>query len=92
MIGLSREGFKVVLLRHPGGFYLAEALEYITAWKQATDSEPVGICYSTPHHRAIALVARLVNELKLDLSNAHLSMTSGSLGIKRLVPTTPSLS
>lgn len=40
---LSRPGFKVVMYDTLEDFYLAEALEYITAWKQATPSKPAGI-------------------------------------------------
>jgi glucosamine-6-phosphate deaminase len=43
MSGLSREGFKVVFYDTLEDFYLAEALEYITAWKQATADNPTGI-------------------------------------------------
>ena len=41
---LSRPGFKVVMYDTLEDFYLAEALEYIAAWKQATADNPVGIC------------------------------------------------
>ena len=41
---LSRPGFKVVMYDTLEDFYLAEALEYIEAWKQATPDNPVGIC------------------------------------------------
>jgi glucosamine-6-phosphate deaminase len=41
---LSREGFRVKFYDTLEDFYLAEALEYITAWKQATADNPVGIC------------------------------------------------
>jgi glucosamine-6-phosphate deaminase len=71
MLALSREGFKVVFYDTLEDFYLAEALEYITAWKQATASEPVGVCGPIGPTEQLSLVARLVNELKLDLSNAH---------------------
>ncbi len=40
MLQLSREGFKVVFYDTLEDFYLAEALEYITAWKQATTDNP----------------------------------------------------
>ena len=36
MLQLSRKGFKVVFYDTLEDFYLAEALEYITAWKQST--------------------------------------------------------
>ena len=44
MVRLSREGFKVVFYDTLEDFYLAEALEYIEAWRQATPDNPVGIC------------------------------------------------
>ncbi len=71
MVALSREGFRVVFYDTLEDFYLAEALEYITAWKQATLSNPAGICGPIGPTEQLPLVARLVNELGLDLSNAH---------------------
>ena len=71
MLGLSREGFKVVFYDTLEDFYLAEALEYITAWKQATADNPVGICGPIGPTEQLPLVARLVNELELDLKDAH---------------------
>ena len=44
MLGLSREGFQVVFYDTLEDFYLTEALEYISAWRQATADNPVGIC------------------------------------------------
>jgi glucosamine-6-phosphate deaminase len=71
MSQLSRDGFRVVFYDTLEDFYLAEALEYITSWKQATVSEPVGICGPIGPTEQLPLVARLVNELEIDLSNAH---------------------
>lgn len=71
LLQLSRPGFRVVFYDTLEDFYLAEALEYITAWKQATASAPVGICGPIGPTEQLPLVARLVNELQLDLSNAH---------------------
>jgi glucosamine-6-phosphate deaminase len=68
---LSREGFKVVFYETLEEFYLAEALEYINTWKQASDSEPVGICGPIGPTEQLPLVARLVNELQINLKNAH---------------------
>lgn len=68
---LSREGFKIHFYDTLEDFYLAEALEYITAWKQASDNDPVGICGPIGPTEQLPLVARLVNELKIDLKNAH---------------------
>ena len=68
---LSRPGFKVVFYDTLEDFYLAEALDYITAWKQSTDDNPVGICGPIGPTEQLPLVARLVNELELDLRSAH---------------------
>ena len=68
---LYRKGFKIIFYDTLEDFYLAEALEYITAWKQASDSNPVGICGPVGPTEQLPLVARIVNELQLDLSNAH---------------------
>jgi glucosamine-6-phosphate deaminase len=71
MLGLNREGFKVVFYDTLEDFYLAEALEYITAWKQATADNPVGVCGPIGPTEQLPLVTRLVNELNLDLKHAH---------------------
>jgi glucosamine-6-phosphate deaminase len=68
---LSRPGFSVVMYDTLEEFYLAEALEYIVCWKQATDSKPAGICGPIGPTEQLPLVARLVNELELKLDNAH---------------------
>ena len=71
LLKLSRDGFKVIIYDTLEDFYLAEALEYITSWKQATASNPVGICGPIGPTEQLPLVARMVNELRIDLSNAH---------------------
>jgi len=71
MRDLSREGFKVIFYDTLEDFYLAEALEYITAWRQATADNPVGICGPIGPTEQLPLVARLVNELDLNLVNGH---------------------
>jgi glucosamine-6-phosphate deaminase len=68
---LSRPGFQVVFYDTLEEFYLAEALEYINAWRQSTADNPCGICGPIGPTEQLPLVARLVNELQLDLSNAH---------------------
>jgi glucosamine-6-phosphate deaminase len=52
-------------------FYLAEALEYITAWRQSTADNPVGLCGPIGPTEQLPLVARLVNELGLDVRSGH---------------------
>jgi glucosamine-6-phosphate deaminase len=71
MLQLSRPGFKVVFYDTLEDFYLAEALEYITAWKQSTPDNPVGICGPIGPTEQLPLVARLVNELGISLRSAH---------------------
>ncbi len=71
MLRLSRPGFKVIFYDTLEEFYLAEALEYIEAWKQSTDDNPVGICGPIGPTEQLPLVARIVNALGLDLRSAH---------------------
>lgn len=71
LLQLSRPGFQVALYDTLEEFYLAEALEYITAWRQATADNPVGICGPIGPTEQLPLVARLVNALGLNLKHAH---------------------
>ncbi len=71
MLKLSRPGFKVVLYDSLEEFYLAEALEYIAAWKQSTPDNPVGICGPIGPTEQLPLVAQLVNALNLNVRSAH---------------------
>src|SRR5580700_2467396 len=71
LLGLARPGFDVRFYDTLEDFYLAEALEYITSWRAATADEPTGICGPIGPTEQLPLVARLVNELELDLRHAH---------------------
>ncbi len=71
LLGLSRDGFAVRFYDTTEDFYLAEALEYITAWREATEDRPAGICGPIGPTEQLPLVARLVNELELNLRHAH---------------------
>ena len=71
MQALSREGFRVVFYDTLEEFYLAEALEYVEAWRQATPDDPVGICGPIGPTEQLPLVARLVNAFDLSLKDAH---------------------
>ncbi|MFM8537519.1 MAG: glucosamine-6-phosphate isomerase [Planctomycetaceae bacterium] len=71
LLGLSRPGFQVVFYDTLEDFYVAESLEYIAAWRQATADDPVGICGPIGPTEQLPLVARLVNELEIDLRHAH---------------------
>jgi glucosamine-6-phosphate deaminase len=71
MLRLSRKGFKVVFYETLEEFYLAEALEYIEAWRLATSDNPAGICGPIGPTEQLPLVAQLVNAFDLSLKNAH---------------------
>ncbi|MBE7554876.1 MAG: glucosamine-6-phosphate isomerase [Anaerolineales bacterium] len=71
LLALSRPGFSVKFYDTIEDFYLAEALEYITSWRQATPERPAGICGPIGPTEQLPLVARLVNELEIDLRHAH---------------------
>jgi len=71
LINLSRPGFRVVMYDTLEEFYLAEALEYINAWRQSTADNPAGICGPIGPTEQLPLVARLVNELDLNVWEAH---------------------
>ena len=68
---LSRPGFRVVMYNTLEEFYLAEALEYLTAWRQSTADRPAGICGPIGPTEQLPLVAKIVNDLDLDVRNAH---------------------
>ena len=71
LLQFSRPGFTVKIYETREDFFLAEALEYITAWQKATDSEPTGVCGPIGPTEQLPLVARIVNEIGLDLKNSH---------------------
>src|SRR5512133_3593254 len=68
---LSRPRFTIVIYDTIEEFYLAEALEYLHAWKQSTPDNPVGICGPIGPTEQLPLVARLVNDLNLNIKSAH---------------------
>ncbi|MDD5748682.1 MAG: glucosamine-6-phosphate isomerase [Actinomycetota bacterium] len=68
---LSRDGFRIHFYDSLKEFFLAEALEYIGAWSKATPDNPAGICGPVGPVEQLPLVAMLVNEMELNLSDAH---------------------
>ncbi len=68
---LSRPGFRVVFHDTLEEFYLAEALEYVDAWRRSTADNPVGICGPIGPTEQLPLVARIVNSLGLDARHGH---------------------
>lgn len=90
VLRLSRDGFRVVAYDTLEDFYLAEALEYIQAWRQSTDDNPVGICGPIGPTEQLPLVARLVNALQLDVRSAHFwGMDEWYAGGKEVSPEHP---
>ncbi|MFN7138135.1 MAG: glucosamine-6-phosphate isomerase [Limisphaerales bacterium] len=90
LLKLSRPGFKVVFYDTLEDFYLAEALEYIQAWKQSTEDNPVGICGPIGPTEQLPLVARIVNALGLKLHSAHFwGMDEWSIDNKEVPPSHP---
>lgn len=71
LLQLARPGFKVSFYETLEDFYLAEALEYIEAWQQATPDRPAGICGPIGPTEQLPLVARIVNSISLKLHHAH---------------------
>ena len=90
LLQLSRAGFAVEVYDTLEEFYLAEALEYVTAWRQATEDSPAGVCGPIGPTEQLPLVARLVNELEFDLRYAHFwAMDEWVLDGKEVLTTHP---
>jgi glucosamine-6-phosphate deaminase len=73
MMTMGRDGFRVEMYDSIEEFYLAEALEYIDAWRRSTPEKPCGICGPIGPTEQLPLVARIVNSIGLDLKkhDAH---------------------
>ena len=69
--GLSRPGFTVKFYETLEDFYSAEALEYASAWKSSTADNPAGICGPIGPTEQLPLVARIVNDLEIDVREGH---------------------
>jgi len=68
---LARPGFTIKFYDTLEEFYLAEALEYIYCWNKSTVSNPAGICGPIGPTEQLPLVARIVNDLEINISNGH---------------------
>jgi glucosamine-6-phosphate deaminase len=71
LLGLSRPGFQVHFFDTLEEFYCAEALDYVNAWKESSADNPAGICGPIGPTEQLPLVARIVNELQIDVRDAH---------------------
>jgi glucosamine-6-phosphate deaminase len=71
LLALSRPGFSIRAYETREEFYVAEALEYLQAWMASSENEPTGICGPIGPTEQLPLVARMVNELEIDVRSAH---------------------
>jgi len=71
LLQLTRPGFAVRFYDTLESFYVAEALEYVAAWQQSTESEPAGICGPIGPTEQLPLVAQIVNDLEIDVRSGH---------------------
>ena len=71
LASLARPGFAIRMYDTLESFFLAEALEYVWAWRQSTPSRPCGICGPIGLTEQLPLVVRIVNELGLDVRAGH---------------------
>jgi glucosamine-6-phosphate deaminase len=90
LLKLTRPGFRVVFYDTLQEFYLAEALEYVDAWRQSTEDNPVGICGPIGPTEQLPLVARIVNDLGLRVHSGHFwGMDEWVIGGSEAPPTHP---
>jgi glucosamine-6-phosphate deaminase len=71
LLELARPGFSVRFFDTRESFFTAEALEYVWAWQRSTDSAPAGICGPIGPTEQLPLVARIVNDLEIDVRRGH---------------------
>jgi glucosamine-6-phosphate deaminase len=71
LVGLGRPGFTVKIHDTRDSFFLAEALEYVWAWRQASADRPAGICGPIGPTEQLPLVAQIVNDLGIDVRAGH---------------------
>ncbi len=71
MMKLARDGFEVRMYDTLEDFYLAEALEYVDVWKSSRADNPLGVCGPIGLIEQLPLVARIINELRIDIRDAH---------------------
>lgn len=71
LTGLSRPGFTIKTYETRDDFFLAEALEYITAFTASSSDNPKGICGPIGPTEQLPLVARIINDLEIDVRDGH---------------------
>jgi glucosamine-6-phosphate deaminase len=68
---LARPGFDIRFFDTLESFFIAEALEYVGAWKDSTADTPTGICGPIGPIEQLPLVAQIVNDLQVDVREGH---------------------
>ncbi|MCF7928773.1 MAG: hypothetical protein K9L68_07485 [Spirochaetales bacterium] len=68
---LSRPGFTIHFYDSMEEFHVAEAMEYVSTWAKSTDDSPAGICGPIGPTEQLPLVARIVNDMEIDVSKGH---------------------
>ncbi len=68
---LSRPGFTIKMYDSREEMFVAQALEYINAWKNSTADNPTGICGPIGPTEQLPLVAQMVNDLNINLKDAY---------------------
>jgi glucosamine-6-phosphate deaminase len=68
---LQRPGFKVTFIDTIEEFFVAEAMEYIHAWQNSTPDNPKGICGPIGPTEQLPLVARIVNDMDIDIREGY---------------------
>lgn len=71
LLALQRPGFTVNMFETRDEFFLAEALEFIKAFTASTADNPTGICGPIGPTEQLPLVARIINDLQLDVKEGH---------------------
>ena len=64
---LQRPGFTITFYDSIDEFFVAEAMEYIRVWRDSTADAPQGLCGPIGPTEQLPLVARIINELEIDV-------------------------
>lgn len=67
LTNLSRPGFAVRMYDTAQDFFVAEAMEYVKAWKRSTLDNPVAVCGPVGPTEQLPIVAQIINELDIDV-------------------------
>jgi len=71
LLALQRPGFTINLYETREEFFAAEAMEYIRAFTASTPDNPAGICGPIGPTEHLPIVARMINDLQIDVREGH---------------------